>query len=326
MENKAILSICIPTYNRADYLKQCLDNIVCQFGDEKVKNSVEVVISDDTSKDNTAELVKKYQARFENIKYFRNEKNLGMTENIVNSVIKSTGKYCWSIGDDDLVQNGSLKFLVDFLSKNNLCLLSVNFHPFVDIKKSLEEVKNIDNKSISYFNSPENFYRKGCLQGILGIFIFDRNSYLETDRTNYEEFWSYYEIILRMLHSSKLKYAYLSYPVIFVGQDYRWNKNGGALFCTIHAKRVFEKLRKFGYEKNFIDQEVAGFSKSLPRALLGAKSYDLKCSFENLKLIYQELRGYPFHFFVALIIFLVPNPVIKGLKSLKNKLNDNKRK
>ena len=136
MENKTVLSICIPTYNRARYLKQCLDNIVCQLKDEKTTDLVEVVISDDASQDDTQELAKKYQARFNNIKYFRNEKNLGMTGNIINSVLKATGKYCWSIGDDDFIQNGSLKFIVDFLSKKDIALLTVNFYPFIDINKS----------------------------------------------------------------------------------------------------------------------------------------------------------------------------------------------
>jgi hypothetical protein len=123
-----------------------------------------------------------------------------------------------------------------------------------------------------------------------------------------------------MLPSFTLKYAYLSYPVIFIGQDYRWNKNGGALFCTIHAKKVFEKLRKFGYDNKFIDQEVEWFSKSLPKSLLGAKSYDLDCSLKNLKLIYKETSKYPLSLIMAVIIFFIPNPIIKILKNFKNKL------
>jgi glycosyltransferase involved in cell wall biosynthesis len=322
MENKPILSICIPTYNRADYLKQCLDNIVCQFDDEQLKASIEVVVSDDTSKDNTQDLVKEYQSHFDNVKYFKNEKNVGMTENIINSVLKSNGKYCWIIGDDDFIQNGSLKFIVDFLSKEDTPLLSVNFHPFINVENSLKKVNDINEKHLSHYSSPEEFYRKGCLQGILGIFIFNKESFLKTDRTNYEEFWSYYEIILRMLPSSNLNFTYLSYPVIFIGQDYRWNKNGGALFCTIHAKRVFEKLRKFGYDKKFIDQEVEWFSKSLPKSLLGAKSYNLKCSLDNYKLVYKETHEYPLSLVLATMIFLIPNSVVKIMKTLKNKLKN----
>ena len=47
--NKPLLSICIPTYNRSYYLKECLDCIVCQFRDKEVCDQVEIVISDNAS-------------------------------------------------------------------------------------------------------------------------------------------------------------------------------------------------------------------------------------------------------------------------------------
>ena len=55
--NKPLLSICIPTYNRAHYLKECLGSIVAQFDDRDVRDNVEVVVSDNASPDNTRELV-----------------------------------------------------------------------------------------------------------------------------------------------------------------------------------------------------------------------------------------------------------------------------
>lgn len=327
MENNPLLSICIPTYNRAGHLKNCLDDIICQFADKKVQDLVEIVISDNASQDNTETLVKEYQNKHSNIKYFRNETNLGVDKNIINSVVKATGKYCWSIGDDDLIQNGSLKFIVNFLSQNNVALLTVNLNPFIDMEKSLKEDNNINEKFITYYDSPEEFYRKGCCQGILGIFIFDRDLYLKVDRTNYEEFWSYYEIILKMLPSSGLKLAYLSYPVIFTGQDYKWNKNGTILFTTIHVIGLFNKLRTFGYEKDFLDEEISKCAKSLPMILITAKIADLKCSFANFRLVCKYLYKYPSRLLVAVLIFFIPNSLFKALKSIKNKLkkNDNQR-
>ena len=58
MENKQpLLSICIPTYNRAEYLEGALKNIVT---DSAFDSRVEVIISDNASTDNTQEVGKKY--------------------------------------------------------------------------------------------------------------------------------------------------------------------------------------------------------------------------------------------------------------------------
>ena len=68
-----ILSICIPTYNRAEYLAQTLESIVRQKGFE----AIEVVISDNCSSDRTRDVAMDYVGRYPaNITYSRNEENL----------------------------------------------------------------------------------------------------------------------------------------------------------------------------------------------------------------------------------------------------------
>src|SRR3989344_5983711 len=172
MTEKPLLSICIPTYNRAEKLQQCLHHIAIQLNDEGLNTAIEVVVSDNASQDNTAQIVKKFQESFGNIRYFRNEKNLGIDKNIINSVVKANGKYCWHIGDDDFIQNGALTFLVDFLSKKEVALLTVNYRFFIDSDTSLRKNANMNEALITYSNSPEEFYKKGNCQGTLGIFIF----------------------------------------------------------------------------------------------------------------------------------------------------------
>ena len=75
---KPILSICIPTYNRENYLKKLLDSIVVQK-DFIETNDVEIVINDGPSRDNTEELVREYQEKYKGkIRYFRNTIAVGM--------------------------------------------------------------------------------------------------------------------------------------------------------------------------------------------------------------------------------------------------------
>ena len=319
MTAKPLLSICIPTYNRAEKLQQCLHHIAVQLGDEKVRGAIEVVISDNASEDNTKEVVKKFQGSFDNIVYVRNEKNLGIDKNIINSVVQANGKYCWHIGDDDFISNGSLQFLVDYFSKQEVALLTVNYQFFTDIATSLKKDADIDQALITYSTSPEEFYKKGYCQGTLGIFIFLRDLWLTIDRTNYETFWSYYEIILKMLPTTNLRLAHLNHPLLFIGRDYRWNEGGDGFFTFIYAVKTYKKLEKFGYSKEFSQHEKDRMSKNLFWVVLSAKSFGLPCSLKNFRLIYQNFTEYPVQLFLTTLIFFLPNSFIKSTKRITKK-------
>lgn len=92
-----LLSICIPTYNRELFLKECLNSISEQI----CKNDpIEVVISDNASTDNTSELVSSFNDKL-NLKYVINEKNIGFDANCLNVVKHATGIYCLILGSDD---------------------------------------------------------------------------------------------------------------------------------------------------------------------------------------------------------------------------------
>lgn len=57
------LSICIPTYNRAEKLKMMLDSIYLEY--EELKDKIQICISNNHSSDNTNEVVKAYQNKME---------------------------------------------------------------------------------------------------------------------------------------------------------------------------------------------------------------------------------------------------------------------
>lgn len=70
---KPILSICIPTYNRAESLNAVLMRYV---ENPEFDEQVELVISDNASTDSTMEICQKYTSLYPNIKYFRNKENI----------------------------------------------------------------------------------------------------------------------------------------------------------------------------------------------------------------------------------------------------------
>lgn len=69
-----LLSICIPTFNRSEYLKKSIESIVCQK--EFINGKVEIVISDNASTDNTENVIREFQQKYPNIYYSKNKENI----------------------------------------------------------------------------------------------------------------------------------------------------------------------------------------------------------------------------------------------------------
>ncbi len=126
--SRPIISICIPTYNRALFLPECLDSIVSQIEKHALYKEVEVVIADNASTDATKQVVNTYKEKYPRITigYFCNEKNIGFDRSFVRLIEKSTGKYCLSIGDDDAFFDETIPYLVNELTTSTIPFYQLN--------------------------------------------------------------------------------------------------------------------------------------------------------------------------------------------------------
>ena len=100
------LSICIPTYNRENYLSQLLESIVIQAPND---GSIEICVSDNASTDNTEAMIRHYRNQFNYIVYHCNDTNLGADKNYLKCVALASGEYCWLMGSDDQLITGAIK-------------------------------------------------------------------------------------------------------------------------------------------------------------------------------------------------------------------------
>lgn len=113
MEKHPLLSICIPTYNRASILEKALQNIT---ENKAFDNDVEIVISDNCSTDNTAEIVRKYMDKYSNIFYYKNEKNV-QDENFWIVLNEAHGEYLKLHNDYLGFSEDGLSIMKDYLRK-----------------------------------------------------------------------------------------------------------------------------------------------------------------------------------------------------------------
>jgi Glycosyltransferases involved in cell wall biogenesis len=111
-EKSRLLSICIPTYNRGNILKKTLNTYV---NDPHFDSSLEIIISDNCSEDETQEIGKKFAEDYDNIFYYRNETNL-RDINFIKALSYGNGKYLKLMNDTVTFQAGKLQLLKDILN------------------------------------------------------------------------------------------------------------------------------------------------------------------------------------------------------------------
>lgn len=105
----ALLTIGIPTRNRAGYLRDLLAALEFQSRDPIVAEcGLEILVSDNASTDDTGTLARSTADRLPILRYWRNDENIGARGNYHKLVHQATGRFVWIIGDDDLLLPGGL--------------------------------------------------------------------------------------------------------------------------------------------------------------------------------------------------------------------------
>lgn len=111
--SSAKLSICIPTWNRAELLRLFLENLATEI--RGLESEVEIVIADNASTDHTAEVVAQSGLP---IVYGKQPKTVGITKNIFFAVCDLAHcEFTWLLGDDDLILPGGIRRVLDSMKQ-----------------------------------------------------------------------------------------------------------------------------------------------------------------------------------------------------------------
>lgn len=121
-----LLTICVPTYNRSNFLKLMLQALLPQAA--RHHETVEVLILDNASPDDTPHIVEQAKS-LGPFRCVRNSDNIGPVANIVQGARDhACGEYVWILGDHNLMAAGVLGHVVETVGKQNqLDLFYVNY-------------------------------------------------------------------------------------------------------------------------------------------------------------------------------------------------------
>lgn len=104
MKHKHTLSVLVPNYNYAHYLERYIDEIL-----EQSRPPDEVIVVDDASTDNSVEVIRALARKDSRIRWFRNERNLGVVGSLNRALHEATGEYIYGGAPDDGVLPGAFE-------------------------------------------------------------------------------------------------------------------------------------------------------------------------------------------------------------------------
>lgn len=128
-----LLTLAIPTYNRADSLRATLLSFAAQIERQALRN-VEIVVSDNCSTDATKEVCASVAAEHPSVRmrYFRNATNLGFDGNVNALFGHAEGRYVWTFSDDDHPSPDALSHVVCLLGQREVRFTFVNYQVSVE--------------------------------------------------------------------------------------------------------------------------------------------------------------------------------------------------
>jgi glycosyltransferase involved in cell wall biosynthesis len=177
-----LLSICIATYNRADFIGETLDSVISQLSDE-----VEIVVVDGASTDNTQTVMEEYAAKCPGLRYIRLPRKGGVDQDFCKAVDYANGEYCWLFSDDDLFKPGAVQRVLQEL-RNNHSLVIVNAN-VMNRDFSVEFQPSMLN------NTEDEIYQPGSLDALfnriiltvsfIGSVVIKRSLWLQREHARY---------------------------------------------------------------------------------------------------------------------------------------------
>ena len=118
--NQPLLSIAIPTFNRANKLEAQLSSLHQLVSKTLFSGHIEVVVVDNCSTDSTQDIIKSFSSLERDYIFssYKNEKNIGSDLNFGQAILRSQGIFAWLLSDDDMLREDAIDYIYQSLNAN----------------------------------------------------------------------------------------------------------------------------------------------------------------------------------------------------------------
>lgn len=173
--NDILLSINTLTFNHENYIAQCIEGILSQ----KTDFAFELLIHDDASTDNTANIIREYEKKYPNIikpiYQTENQWKKGIKNSATYQYPRAKGKYIAVCeGDDYWIDENKLQMQVDFLEENleyGMCYTNFNIYYQNKNKFEYDLFTTQSEKFLKQYDSLEQWIlKKGYIAPMTWVF------------------------------------------------------------------------------------------------------------------------------------------------------------
>jgi len=199
-----IISIITVAYNGSSFIQNTIESVLTQ-----TYPNIEYIIVDGFSKDNTVDIIKEYEPKFNGRMKWVSEKDRGMYDAMNKGIRMATGDVVGIINSDD------------FYHRNDVVAEIAKVFEDDNVQATFADVRFVNpdnlNKTVRYYSSKNfspNRFRFGFMPAHPSFFTYKKNfetfGYYQTDYKIAAD----YELLIRFLYTNKLKYKYLPLDVM----------------------------------------------------------------------------------------------------------------
>lgn len=326
MENK-VLTIGIPTFNGSKYIRDAIESVISQV-DERYSNSVEILVSDNASTDDTGSIINEYIRKNKiTITYVCNEVNIGYDRNVDNLFKHAKGEFVWLLGDDDYLANGAVAKFFEVIAKHkdlSVILLSVQFLDIVT--GNTNQMVKFDKDCLCQ-DGDDFFQRCGWGPAALSSLIIRKTDWNILPLHSYfGSQWIHIAAIVHILSSNKLSYIVSNIMSIARVSNDRWEGHfGNQLMVSFSYLDILSEMIMLGYKvgtyRYFVENR---FERNLFE-IIHLRPELLKDRYRMAKRMMPYYKFYSAFWLLHLPILLMPNTVLIILRGFRRLLLKNER-
>lgn len=295
MEKQKLLSIVIPTYNRADWVCYTLS----LFDEQVLRNQdeCELIVCDNVSEDSTIVLIDEYIKTHPYIKFVKYKEHVEVGDSITRSIKNVTGKFFIVFGDDDLPTPFMIDTLLYELRKSpdlGICVFNrlggVSSNENLGVTGLTVEGSFEMNNMEEYYTSSKQLLTKYHVQaGFISVDVIRTEYWNESYKDVYPNNhvgWNYY---VPYFYAVRNKPAlYLQNPLCIrrrpaltgEGGKHKWDDNWG-MYILLGKARALVEMNKLGLIDNWVTlyDDYIGNDAILFQKLVRASSNRVLCPF-----------------------------------------------
>lgn len=316
-----LLTIGIPTFNGEAHIREAIDSVIDQLNE--VDEEIEIVISDNASTDNTAEIVKQYTQKYNNVRYFRNEKNTGFDRNVDILFERASGEYVWILSDDDTLRKGALRKVLTGLKEfKNVSVIFVNYAECdINMNEYPRRVRPDIFDDIYCKDGDTFFLESKFLFGLVSSLIFKKSKWNQKIKRYIGSGFIHVGALAEILKDSSSliisdKLVNLRTPV--TGNE-RWQSAGyqAILKPGLELVKIFKHMRILGYKRKICQHLIDNMFRANLKLILVLNMMEVENKKEIAREMMQCYGKYPCFWLVHLPFLFTPVTVFHLLRKIR---------